>query len=242
VDQDEFNPQSWNLYNYTRNNPLRHADPTGRGFFEKLGNWLSGYGFRSNADVQAEEDKRRQEIRDFLKDPLNVIVNAQTGNSLTPNDVGGLKRAQIWQASNNIRNNDHQRISWEDYQNLAGIPGPIEVPPSVEKDLGKVFKKYPADSAKCDTAARKVLEAFEKKQIKGEIVEITDRYGTQVIYDAQGRMLSSTLETGGGTAFHQAVRVGDRYFDALTGPKGATLDEYIKLFHPDHVLQIVIKP
>jgi hypothetical protein len=30
VDQDPLSPQSWSLYSYVRNNPLRYVDPTGR--------------------------------------------------------------------------------------------------------------------------------------------------------------------------------------------------------------------
>ncbi len=30
IDQDPSNPQSWNLFGYGRNNPLRYSDPTGR--------------------------------------------------------------------------------------------------------------------------------------------------------------------------------------------------------------------
>ena len=29
LDQDEYSPQSWNLYSYVRNNPLRYTDPSG---------------------------------------------------------------------------------------------------------------------------------------------------------------------------------------------------------------------
>ena len=29
LDQDEYSPQSWNLYAYVQNNPLRYADPSG---------------------------------------------------------------------------------------------------------------------------------------------------------------------------------------------------------------------
>jgi RHS repeat-associated protein len=32
IDQDPADPQSWNLYTYARNNPLRYVDPTGMAF------------------------------------------------------------------------------------------------------------------------------------------------------------------------------------------------------------------
>jgi len=34
ADQQPGDPQSWNLYTYTRNNPLRYTDPDGRGIFD----------------------------------------------------------------------------------------------------------------------------------------------------------------------------------------------------------------
>src|SRR5258708_9424170 len=43
ADQHPTNPQSWNLYDYVGNNPLRLADDTGEGAREKMaGAWLGG--------------------------------------------------------------------------------------------------------------------------------------------------------------------------------------------------------
>jgi RHS repeat-associated protein len=40
VDQGVLNPQSWNLYSYVRNNPLRYTDPSGHGCVpDEQGGW-----------------------------------------------------------------------------------------------------------------------------------------------------------------------------------------------------------
>lgn len=57
VDQNPLDPQSWNLYGYVRNNPLRYVDPTGRkcenGYNAETGAFCSG--------VEAEDPYRRAE-------------------------------------------------------------------------------------------------------------------------------------------------------------------------------------
>jgi RHS repeat-associated protein len=45
ADQFPENPQSWNLYSYTRNNPLRYVDDDGRGVKEGVANWVDRTGF-----------------------------------------------------------------------------------------------------------------------------------------------------------------------------------------------------
>ena len=40
ADQEEIDPQSWNLYSYVRNNPLRFVDPLGLAHSDANGNWV----------------------------------------------------------------------------------------------------------------------------------------------------------------------------------------------------------
>ncbi|MCW5964074.1 MAG: HNH endonuclease, partial [Bryobacterales bacterium] len=44
ADQHIENPQSWNLYTYTLNNPLRYVDPNGEGVLEGAARWVDRTG------------------------------------------------------------------------------------------------------------------------------------------------------------------------------------------------------
>jgi hypothetical protein len=44
ADQHIENPQSWNLYTYTLNNPLRYVDPNGEGVVEGAARWVNRTG------------------------------------------------------------------------------------------------------------------------------------------------------------------------------------------------------
>ena len=74
VDQWETNPQSWNLYAYGRNNPLRFADPTGQKCVDTsngqaddgTGGGCAAAGVDANGNIQAQQ----------------VNVTAQRGNAL----------------------------------------------------------------------------------------------------------------------------------------------------------------
>ena len=96
--------------------------------------------------------------------------------------------------------------------------------------------KFHLTCFKCTKNAKEAIEAFKKAGIDGEIVELVDEFKSPHLLKADGKRIA---ETG----FHQVVKVGDRYFDALTGTNGATWDEYLKLLHPDtakHIQRVAV--
>jgi hypothetical protein len=109
--------------------------------------------------------------------------------------------------------------------------------------LTALFKANPCDSGNCVQVARDTLKAFKEAGIEGQIVKITDSglveraklgYDAFLVDDA-GRIISNTN-------YHEAVKVGDRFFDALTGPNGATWDEYVKLWNKAHKDYLTFTP
>lgn len=74
VDQWETNPQSWNLYAYGRNNPLRFADPTGQKCVD-TSNGPADDGTGGGCAAAGVDPKGNIQ-------PQQVNVNAQAGNAL----------------------------------------------------------------------------------------------------------------------------------------------------------------
>jgi RHS repeat-associated protein len=115
ADQSSDDPQSWNLYTYVRNNPLRSTDPDGRkmdgDLLEKLRNAAAGYGFQTDAEVKAETARRLCEIRHFTDStttPTMVhLSNPNTGTQLYL-PVAALSQRQIWDISDIIRSGQFQ--------------------------------------------------------------------------------------------------------------------------------------
>jgi RHS repeat-associated protein len=92
-------PQSWNGYAYVNNNPLTHADRDGRGiknFFKKFWNWLAWDVWGDSADVQVEENRRRNDLmRNADKDGGVNIMSPITGQWVRVYPME-LSRANVW--------------------------------------------------------------------------------------------------------------------------------------------------
>jgi RHS repeat-associated protein len=70
-------PQSWNGYSYVNSNPLTRIDRDGKGFFTKLKNFLLWHVWGEEADVQREENKRRQMLLDLQSHSSDGVLRVE---------------------------------------------------------------------------------------------------------------------------------------------------------------------
>jgi hypothetical protein len=76
---------------------------------------------------------------------------------------------------------------------------------------------------KCELDARRIREGLGQ----GEIIHIAPP-------DEEVMVLGEVFPPGGGVItewrYHWAVRIGDRFYDRMTGPQGMSEEKYRKLF------------
>ncbi len=148
-------PQSWNGFAYTLNNPLRYMDPDGKqiimtpdtagkikDFFERAGNWLDGWGWRTNAEVeryqQALEDKWRNWLRGLQKGAPLIWHDTRDG-SYVEVDPDKLSREGVFHYAAlfkwAIENGKFEYISKEEGERLLDQPIVLSSAKSVDDIL-----------------------------------------------------------------------------------------------------------
>ncbi len=88
ADQDTGNPQSWNMYSYVHNNPLRYTDPTGNACVQgSNGEWHNdNSGGESCADVDRNNQNAQASAQATATAPLVQLIN----NDPHPMDNGAI--------------------------------------------------------------------------------------------------------------------------------------------------------
>jgi RHS repeat-associated protein len=84
IDQDPSDPQSWNLYSYVRNNPLRFIDPSGRACVWNNGSWENdNSGGQSCSDVDKENKKLKPSATVTVAlDELKLMMLQSVGRNM----------------------------------------------------------------------------------------------------------------------------------------------------------------
>jgi len=221
---DLTNPQDLNRYSYARNNPLKYTDPTGHFPYTPLpfpDFWLPQAGqalSQAWMRVQPYAYQLAADLSQFAASPQAALAlqNAQQMQA---------HASQMQQAASQVGN--------------TGDPGqfdPNKWDPKktvdAAKDVAQTLKKYSLDSGDCSKAADKVYTTLTKAGYQAERVKWSYTATTEPnrMILADGRVVSSTR--GVTYAYHEFVRVGDRVFDAITGPEGMLWKDYLSQWDP----------
>lgn len=193
---DPSDPQSWNAYSYVNNNPLRRVDRDGRGFWEKLGNLFSGYGWRTNQEVAVEVERRR--------DWLNTTYYERDAQGNWHHfNASNLSPSGVWTTydiiqEERVRGNLHELTPEEIAQAipnpaLKGDPyHPDEVTKRQETELNALDKKCNPSKGKPNDSDS-IVESLRRERPLTPTVKIS----LQTAGDSLLRMLTATAEVCG---------------------------------------------
>jgi hypothetical protein len=98
--------------------------------------------------------------------------------------------------------------------------------------LNSLMQKYPSTSLKCDQLANKVFDVFRSNNLTPRIIKIYDAGGARIFTDNKGNVFARD-------SYHQAVRLGDMVFDALTGPYGMEISQYINMLESYGIYPVI---
>jgi RHS repeat-associated protein len=87
--------------------------------------------------------------------------------------------------------------------------------------IGKIIADLPAKSGQCAQAAQRIADVFRAAGQSPVIVEFRNRLGGLYFTLPDGTRFATQ-------GWHQVVMVGGRVYDALTGPAGMPVQEYVK--------------
>jgi RHS repeat-associated protein len=93
ADQSEGDPQSWNLYAYVRNNPLRYIDPLGLAHVDANGNWVGDEDGEYDKQTGLYWNAKNQSWENRKNDASQISVTG--GSDTIPMVIGLVGRAPI---------------------------------------------------------------------------------------------------------------------------------------------------
>ena len=151
----------------------------------------------------------------------NAIVT-RAGPALVVQAVKWNRRAEAYKVYNFVVEDDHSY-----FVGRSGGGAWVHNPGDCASQLARIFRRYPISSGECARVARQVQVVLQRSgQANTQIIELVDRSGAPILRAADGTDIAIH-------GFHRVVESNGRYYDAFTGPSGATWEDYLKFWHPD---------
>jgi RHS repeat-associated protein len=183
VDQEAFNPQSWNLYTYVRNNPLSFSDPTGNAC---VGDGNGGYkddsrGGESCSEVDQNEAEREPSAtvtasytqEDRIQILANDVSDFTSLSSITEVGRNGLEGAMALEGIYELPGAVRAARSWLQAWKLATRMRSVRATGDFGEALAGIIKNTERIESSTGTAAYRVPDILDKSaQIIGEVKNI----------------------------------------------------------------------
>jgi RHS repeat-associated protein len=210
ADQDESDPQTWNLFTYARNNPIHYTDPTGRGILDRIKN-LFKYGYFVENDRLKEIE---QETRDWLQ--KNIYQQDKDGN-WHPVDASKLNTDQVFDAYWEIKglqtddnpNNDLYHLTLEEAASALNVDPvtltPKTTPGSTNSTPPKQTIKFNDPVSKLSLRGKTLTSGSKTLRDMGLKERIT-RTGRHEFYDPQTGKVRAAYDAAnskGGNHWHK---------------------------------------
>jgi RHS repeat-associated protein len=150
-------PQTWNLYQYAGNNPVRYTDPDGHDFWSKLANYVTWGVWGEEDEVQKEEQKKKEYLISQAERLKNadgsLIVQNFAGDWIrfTPDQIRSLNRTQTWLLTGLTAGSSRQDLSAQvlttviDFKSASpALKGDPYHPDSVDSRIKPEYSTNPA--------------------------------------------------------------------------------------------------
>ncbi|HET6387549.1 MAG TPA: RHS repeat-associated core domain-containing protein, partial [Armatimonadota bacterium] len=216
-----------NLYGFVGNNPVTGADPEGTdgetsdsNIFVRIGKWLAKpFMPKMGPGLGTLIPRQAESAGPRPGDRIMAVANA---NARGLHAVGNHIYGSVGYAASELGNQAAGKL----LEAAAGL------------GIAKIVQMFKPEDGRCQLTAAMLVRYFRATGRAADIVEVGDAEGANYMWGANGKEIARN-------GFHHVVRAGDRYYDALTGPAGATWDEYLRLWHPEKTapyLRIIQNP
>ena len=125
-------------------------------------------------------------------------------------------------------------IAQGNFADAAALAGGAMAPKIAQlpNTIASAINKYPASSFNCDKLASKVYDAFKAIGADPRIITISDKFKAQYFSTSNGVQFAQS-------GYHKAVQVGDKVYDAITGPAGMEMAKYVSTLESYGIIPVI---